>query len=186
MEIPELHRRSVDFFDSNMHALKDAQLQDPTPCTEWSVRDLVNHVVNEDLWTPDLLSGKTVEEVGDAYDGDLLGDDPLGAWHDASRKAVEAVGGVSDFEQPVNVSWGQIPAREYVTQLILDHAVHGWDLGKAIGADTQIDHDLVSFLWSYVEANEELIRGSGAFGDPQSAADDNQQNRLLAALGRQP
>ena len=41
----------------------------PTPCAQWSVRDLVAHLTREHLWVPDLLAGRTVEVVGDA---DLL------------------------------------------------------------------------------------------------------------------
>ena len=49
----------------------------PTPCADWDVRELVNHVAGEDLWTAPLLEGSTIEEVGDRFDGDLLGDDPI-------------------------------------------------------------------------------------------------------------
>ncbi len=59
----------------------------PTPCPEWDVQALVDHLVTEQLWTPQLLGGKTTEEVGDQ-----LGADPAGAWDAAARAAQEAFG----------------------------------------------------------------------------------------------
>ena len=80
MHVTDLHRRSVEGFVARLDAL--APLDDdvwsaPTPCPEWDVRALVNHIVNEDLWTVPLMEGATIDEVGDRFDGDLLGDDPI-------------------------------------------------------------------------------------------------------------
>ena len=71
-----------------------------TPCTEWNVRTLVNHVTVEDLWVPPLLRGATIEEIGDRFDGDQLGDDPKAAWRTAHDEAVRAVGGLPSVESP--------------------------------------------------------------------------------------
>ena len=60
--------------------IADDQWANPTPDTEWTVRDLVEHLVGEQLWVPLLLGGATIEEVGDRFDGDNLGDDPKTAW----------------------------------------------------------------------------------------------------------
>ena len=57
--------RSVEEFDSRMAEVGADDMGNPTPCTEWSVRDLINHLVNEDRWVAPLLAGKTIAEVGD-------------------------------------------------------------------------------------------------------------------------
>ena len=64
----------------------------PTPCTDWTVRDLVNHLTVEHLWVPPLLEGRTVAEVGDRFDGDVLGDDPAAAWEAAAAASRRALG----------------------------------------------------------------------------------------------
>jgi uncharacterized protein (TIGR03086 family) len=184
VDIIELHRRSVNSFDERVHSVTDWNA--PSACSDWSVKDLVNHIVYENKWTPDLLAGKTLEEVGDRYEGDLVGKDPLAAWHDSAGAAVGAVQGVTDLDQPVNVSWGQIPAREYIGQLFLDHLIHGWDLAKGTGGDTELDPELVEACWEIAKSQEDLIRGSGVFGDQQQVPDDAPtQTKLLALLGRE-
>lgn len=186
MDPIELYRRSVEDFDRKIQSVRDDQWNNPTPCTEWDVRALVNHIVYEDLWAVDLLGGKTIEEVGDRYEGDVLGDDPKAAWADASKRAVDAANRVA-LDQPVNVSWGQIPASEYLDQLFMDHVVHGWDLAKGTGGDTDLDTNLVEACWSAAKQQEDMIRGSGAFGDQQGVPDDaDTQTKLLALMGRTP
>ncbi len=85
-----LHRRSVERWLATLEAVPDDCWDDPTPCRGWSVRDLVNHVVGEDLWTVPLLGGATIEDVGDSLDGDLLGADPKAAGRAAAHQAVAA------------------------------------------------------------------------------------------------
>jgi uncharacterized protein (TIGR03086 family) len=185
-DVPEYHRRSVEYFDSLMHQVEPDQWDNHTPCTDWSVRDLVNHIVNEDMWTPELFAGKTIEEVGDRFDGDLLGDDPAGAWHRASKEAVSAVQDEGAMERMVNVSWGQISGREYAEQLFLDHLVHGWDLAVGIGADTTLDPELVEFCYEGAKKQEQLLRASGSFGEKVDVPEDaDTQTLLLALLGRE-
>jgi len=82
-------------FDRRVRAVRPEQWHNPTPCTEWDVRALVNHLVAEQLWAPLLLDGATVEDVGDRFDGDQLGADPVAAWASAAAAAVTADGRVS-------------------------------------------------------------------------------------------
>lgn len=185
MDFAELHRISVADFDRRMDALEEEHLHLPTPCTEWDVRTLINHVVYEDRWCVPLLAGATLEEVGTRFDGDLLGDDPKKAWKEARDEALAAVGEPGALERIVNVSWGQISAVDYVNQLTLDHAIHGWDLARGIGADETIDERVLRPIYDYVSANEELVRGSGVFGDRQEVGNDaDLQAKVLAILGR--
>ena len=59
----------------------------PTPCSQWDVRALVNHVAVEQLWAVPLLEGKTIADVGKRLDGDQLGDDPKRGWWDAATQS---------------------------------------------------------------------------------------------------
>ncbi|WP_238449377.1 maleylpyruvate isomerase family mycothiol-dependent enzyme [Micromonospora sp. 4G55] len=78
MDLLETYRRSLAEFVDRVEQVAPGQWSDPTPCPDWDVRALVNHVVTEDRWTAPLLAGRTVEEIGDRFEGDQLGDDPIG------------------------------------------------------------------------------------------------------------
>ena len=97
----------------------------PTPCTEWDVRALVNHVVGEERWTRPLLEGMTIAEVGDRFDGDLLGDDPPGAGRQAAADSTAAVDELLAGIDKVHLSYGDEDPGEYVRQLCADHLIHG-------------------------------------------------------------
>jgi uncharacterized protein (TIGR03086 family) len=186
-DLLELQRRAAAGFDRRLREVGDDQWELPTPCEGWTVRDLVNHLVYDNVWVPDLMGGATVEEVGDRYEGDLLGDDPVDAW----ERSIEAA--LAWFDQPgaldrtVHLSYGDESAAMYLSQRVTDLAVHGWDLARAVGGDERIDPDLVTFLWDTWKPREEMLRASGVFGEPVAVADDaDQQTRLLALLGRRP
>jgi uncharacterized protein (TIGR03086 family) len=76
MDIAELHSRALDATRGVIAGVRQGQWAAPTPCQGWDVRALVNHVVAGNLWAAELAAGKTISEVGDHLDGDLLGADP--------------------------------------------------------------------------------------------------------------
>ena len=84
MNIPAMFGRAAAEFDARVRQVGDHQWQAATPDEDWTVRDLVNHLVGEDLWTPPLLAGSTMAEVGDRFEGDMLGAEPKAAWTAAS------------------------------------------------------------------------------------------------------
>src|SRR6478609_10966461 len=90
MDLLAAHGAAMGEFDRRVMLIADDQWSNPTPDTEWTVRDLVEHLVGEQLWVPLLLGGSTIEEVGDRFDGDVLGDDPQAAARSASSAAIAA------------------------------------------------------------------------------------------------
>jgi uncharacterized protein (TIGR03086 family) len=185
MDVVTQHRRVVDGWISRIAAVGDDQWELPTPCSEWDVRALVNHVVGESLWTAPLLEGKTIAEVGDQFDGDVLGDDPAAAASRAAGEALEA----AELHLPgggqVHLSYGDEDMHEYVRQLIADYLIHSWDLAKATGGDTTLDADLVGEVAAWFADREDLYRSGGAIG-PRTEAGGDPQSDLLSAFGRTP
>ena len=139
-----------------------------TPDEDWTVRDLVNHLVGEDLWAPPLLAGSTIAEVGDRFEGDVLGAEPRAAWAAASAAAVRAAGEDGAMDRIVHLSFGDFPGSEYTLQLFADHLIHAWDLARAIGADEHLDDELVASCATWFKAVEEAYRSAGA--DRRAAA----------------
>jgi uncharacterized protein (TIGR03086 family) len=180
-----LHRRAVEEFDERVRAVGDDQWELPTPCGDWNVRQLVNHLVYENRWTVPLMEGSTIAEVGDRYEGDLLGDDPKGAWAESSAEATAAVQADGALERTVDLSSGPTPATEYVSQLFADHLIHAWDLARAVGADEGLDPELVEACTDWFAKMEPLYRASGAIGErPEVPPGADAQTTLLAAFGR--
>lgn len=183
----DLFRRSIDRCTALVEAIRPAQWTLPTPCADWDVRRLVNHLTGEQLWAPHLVAGETIEQVGDRYDGDVLGDDPVATWRRAAPASVAAFAEPGALERTVHLSYGDESCREYLTQMLTDAAVHGWDIARATGGDERMEPDAASLLLAHWRAREAMVRGSGIFGDAVPVADDaDDQAKLLAFLGRHP
>jgi uncharacterized protein (TIGR03086 family) len=185
MNVPDLHRRAMDEFAKRVYAIPEDGWRRVTPNPEWDVRALVNHLVNENRWTPPLLAGATIDQVGDRFSGDLLGADPFGAWDESSTEAARAVQEDGAMERTVHLSFGDVSGEEYVLQLFGDHLIHAWDLARAIGADERLHPELVSPCMKWFAEREALYRAAGAIGKrPDISAEAGPQTVLLAMYGR--
>lgn len=172
-------------FDRRVRAVQARQWHNPTPCTEWDVRTLVNHLVTEQLWAPLLLDGATIEDIGDRFDGDQLGDDPVTAWTSAAAASLEAFAAPGALRRSVELSYGRRPALGYCQEMTMDLTVHAWDLARGIQADERLDPDLVSDVLAFIEPQVEQLAGSGLFASPVRVSDEaDPQTRLLALVGR--
>jgi uncharacterized protein (TIGR03086 family) len=192
MHVADLHRKSVEGFVALLDALaveEGEAWSQPTPCADWDVRALVNHLVYEDVWTVPLMEGATLDEVGDRFEGDLLGDDPITLARAACDAAVTAAASGIVAGRTVHLSFGDTPADEYAYQLAADHIVHGWDLAAAIGADRRIDPELVDACAAWFADREDMYRAGGHIGprpDLDGGEPGDPQDRLLVAFGRDP
>ena len=156
-----------------------------TPCTDWDVRALVAHLVDECRWVPYLIDGGTVDGAGDRFAADPLGDDPKAAWHRESAAARERSTAEGALDRTVTVSYGEISARDYLWQLTVDLTVHAWDLARGIGADEQLDHELVRRIHAETEKDTETLAKSGLFDPPVHVpAHADLQARMLGLFGR--
>jgi len=181
----ELMRSAFEAFEHRVAAVEATQWTASTPCDEWDVRTLVNHVLAELLWIPPLLQGATIAEVGDRFDGDVLGDDPVAAWSAAAAAAVEAAQEPGALDATVHLSFGDFPGSEYVGQVTSDVIIHTWDLARGLGVDDRLDAPLVEFVAGFLGPQIEAWRSAGAFGPAAEVHDDaDAQARLLAQTGR--
>ncbi|GAA3570417.1 TIGR03086 family metal-binding protein [Amycolatopsis ultiminotia] len=187
MDLFAAHGNALDLFDRAVHAIGPQDWDRGTPCTAWSVRDLVNHLVAEQLWAPHLLAGATLDEVGDRFDGDVLGTDPVATWESAAAAARSAWLSPGVPGRTVHVSAGLLPAEEYGWQMTIDLAVHGWDLATALGEPNPVPAELATRLLDVVRPMVEDIQGSGLVDPPVAVSPAaGAPARLVALLGRRP
>ena len=187
MSLLDLYRHSVESFVDRVARVREDQWANPTPCADWDVRTLVNHVVYEQRWSVPLLAGASIGEVGDRFEGDLLGADAVAAATEAGEDARAAVGETGVLERTVQLSFGETPAEEYLRQLFADYVIHSWDLAAGTGQDRTLDADAVHAVAEWFAGQEAGYRSSGAIGPRVDVDPDaSEQDRLLAAFGRDP
>ena len=176
---------AIGGFEQRLSSVDPSQWNAATPCEDWDVRTLVNHVVAELLWIPPLLEGNTIAEVGDRFDGDVLGSEPLATYVSAAAGAQAAASEAGAQERTVHLSFGDFAGSDYLGQVISDVVIHSWDLARAIGADDRLDPALVAFVDDFLSPQIEAWRAAGAFGPAIDVGPDaGAQDRLLAQTGR--
>jgi uncharacterized protein (TIGR03086 family) len=149
------------------------------------VRALVNHLVSGNLWAVELVAGKTIAEVGQRLDGDVLGDNPLASYDSSLSAAQSALARPGAMEAICHVSYGDIPAAVYCSHRILDIFIHGWDIARATGQDSTLDPELVDIVYAMFKPQAAMLQASGAFAQPvEVPTESDTQTRLLALLGR--
>ena len=174
-------------FGALVHTVREDQWAAPTPCAEWDVRHLVNHLVVEDLWAVPLFAGSTIAAVGSAFDGDQVGSSPIPRWEEAVAGAIGAITSPGAMDRIVHLSFGDLPGSEYTMQLFADHLVHAWDLGTALGREPDLDPSVVAACRAWFVDNEDGYRSAGVIGPRQPMTDDADDLAwLLAAFGRTP
>lgn len=187
MELIDAFDTAYAEWDRLVHEVGTEQWHAGTPCEDWSVRDLVNHLTSEHLWAPHLLDGATLEEVGDRFDGDVVGDEPVAAWEDAGTASYAAFHRPGALDGEVHVTGGREAADAYGWQMITDLAVHGWDLARGIGATARIPDGLALDVLERVRPVVGEGGVPGIFGPPVDVpATATPQEQLLSLLGRRP
>lgn len=170
--------------------VKPDQLDDPTPCASWKVRDLVNHVVGGSHWF-----ASTVEAGGSESDGDDVPDFTGGdfvAAHDQGIKASIAAFGVPGaLGKPITLPFGEFPGAVFMGFATIDQFQHAWDLARATGQPSDLDPEFAAQLLAQCRQMDlENFRGpdgKAPFGPevevPTSAPVSDQ---LAGFLGRTP
>ncbi|RKR74673.1 TIGR03086 family metal-binding protein [Frondihabitans australicus] len=154
----------------------------PTPDTEWTVRDLVAHVIDDQQWAPLLLAGSTTAEARLAISP--LGDDLALAWREHSRAAQQAFE-AADLTTTVQLESDTVTADEYLAELVGDITIHTWDLARATNTSEDLDDRLVDAVWDVFEPQAETLQASGLYAAAVPVSDDAPLRiRLLALTGR--
>lgn len=187
-------RQGLAQFGERVDAIRPDQWDNPTPDTEWTVRDLVSHVLDEQRWAPPLLEGHDLETAARIVEGAAtthadsdLTVDLKAEWQDVAIASEQAFGEPEALERDVALSRGPTPARAYLAELIFDLTVHGWDLGKGIGYEGDLPEDLVSHVFGMLTQLGDLSEYAGMFAKPVQVSDDAPMiDRLVAATGRRP
>jgi uncharacterized protein (TIGR03086 family) len=183
--VAEAHARALDATRRIVAGVAADRWGDPTPCEDWDVRTVTNHVVSGNWWAAELAAGATIPDVGDRLDGDVLGADALAEYDDSAAAAAAVFRRPGAMEAPAAVSYGPVPGEVYCGHRLIDVLVHGWDIAVGSGQDRELDPDLVEACLAVVEPQAEELAASGAFHtDVVAPPGADRQTVLLAMLGR--
>lgn len=155
-----------------------------TPCAEWTVRQLANHVVTGSTMFADILNGT---EFDPAIRGtDLLGDDPAAAAHTAGQALLAAFDRDGVLEQMFTVPFGTVPGVMVQHARLIEVLVHSWDLATATGQTARFPSDLVEQELRFTQHGlSNAPAGDSPFEPPQPIAEDAPLlDQLAAVLGR--
>jgi uncharacterized protein (TIGR03086 family) len=147
------------------------QWGDPTPCTEWDVRALVDHLIGGNARFTAALSGQAGRPDGYA---------------DSTERMLAAFRAPGALDRVVEVPFGKVPATVALHLRLADVMVHGWDLARATGQHAEYPEDVVEQALAFSLAALPAVRSDRSpFAPPQPVDDDAPAlERLAACLGR--
>ncbi|MDY7100845.1 MAG: TIGR03086 family metal-binding protein [Actinomycetota bacterium] len=164
-------------------SIGDRAWDGPTPCAEWTVGDLVDHVVGGNVFTAEILGGATADDAmtatmatfGDEYDR-------ASALAETTRRQHEAFTRSGALDGSYHHINGRLGGRDVLRARLHDLIIHGWDLAEALDPPAAIDDELVAWAVAELAASGSLT--AEHFGIDASAITDDAS--LLAAFGRTP
>jgi uncharacterized protein (TIGR03086 family) len=179
--VPALARANEDF-RAALAAVRPDDVEKPTPCSEWSVGQLVAHVSEANLWVGRLLTaGTSNDSTTTAATVVELAEE----WERATTLMMEGLD--LGLERRVEHPLGSVPAGRLVFFRLLDTVVHTWDLKTALAVRTDLDPEAVSICLEVIEPVSLMLPATGMYGLPVPvSAKAGTQAQLLALLGRSP
>jgi uncharacterized protein (TIGR03086 family) len=158
-----------------VRAIKPDQFDAPTPCRDWTVRALVDHLAE---WAPALAAaGRKSDPAPAGGDLEARYDDLVAAWSSpAAWQGTTRVGGPQE-----------LPAAMIGGMVLAEVVVHGWDLARATGQTADWDPGLLDTVHREIAATAEMGRGMGLYGPPVPVAGSRSAlDRALGLTGRDP
>ena len=179
------YSRAVNEF-GDLVALGSSRRWDaPSPCSEWSARDVVGHVIAVQHAIVATIDGQRAPMNPMVDPGRHAGQDPAATWTVAVAAISAALDQPDVLDRIVQTWRGHVTVDEMIGYNVGDTTIHTWDLARALGVDDQLDADLVAASLAALEPVADAMRGPGVFGQAMFIdASADAQTRLLGLVGR--
>jgi uncharacterized protein (TIGR03086 family) len=180
MDLIESLERTFEHAHGVIGGVRPDQYGEKTPCTEWTVRDLLEHMIG-------VVAGLGATAAGTPGGAFALGKEPAAQFQEAAASALAAWRTPGVLDRVIDGGAGQMPGRVLAGINLLDTATHTWDLATATGQPSALPGDVAA---AALEASLATISPEirpGRFG-PEIAVPDGASTteRLVAFLGRTP
>lgn len=172
-DLMDLYQRASEWTGTKVKAAA-SKLDDRTPCDEWDVRTLLNHVLDTQQYFTETARGREASPPGPTPPS-LIGDDPVAAFDKARQATVDA------FSEPGVIE----KTGPSLGIAFSDVLLHGWDLAKAAGQDATMPEGLAQAAYDTIHGKFTDEQRQGLFKPEIEVADGaSPQEKLLAYTGR--
>ena len=180
-DVVDRYTRLCDQFGARVEAAPDDAWNNPSPCPDWTARDVVNHIVGGQRSIVGAVTG--TEPAPPAPDAD-----PKQTWRESFAAVQEALQREGALEAKAATPMGEMPLEFMVGRIYAsDVLIHTWDLARAVGGDERLDADAVAQAFKGMQTMDAMLRQGNMFGpkvEPPAGADE--QTQFLCFVGRQP
>lgn len=177
MDLVDRYEEAAAGFTDRLDAVADDQWANSTPCSDWDVRELVDHVIRIQRQIPEGLGVAVAENDVDAKS----------LWNAVRAAALDALRQQGVLERTMPGRGGDVPVQMALLPRLSDLLIHTWDLARATGADARVDPDSAAVVLEFLKPNDEVLRKTGTFGPKIEAPPGADAGvELLFFSGRRP
>lgn len=174
-------------FDHIMRSVPAGAWDNPSPCSEWTARDVAGHAM---AVVANVGARAGVGELLDVFKdvGAIAGADPYATWYDIRSRTLEALDRPGALQTTFSSTMlGEMVIDSYIVQMTVDIVIHGWDIARATGGDERLDPQLVSVAYARLQKlDAKVARAPGRYADVVAVDAADAQTQLLAFAGRTP
>jgi len=185
MDVITTFQKSADATAAIAHGIRPEQFNNPTPCPEWNVQDLINHLIGsleyfkarglgQDSGPPQPASPTPYDETIKRLEATAMA--TAAAWRRPGA-----------LEQTINTGAGEMPGAAMANLALSEMLTHTWDLARATGQQMSADEvDVNGVLAGMKQTLKPEARQPGFAPEMQAPNEASPIDRLAAFLGRQP
>jgi uncharacterized protein (TIGR03086 family) len=183
----EVLTRAHSYLGDVVAAVPESAWGAPTPCTEWTVRQVLNHArIDQQGYGLALTGGRPDSDP--FHPADALDGDPVAELGKVLSQVAEAYAALSADAEQAPTPLGPLPLPIAAAAAAMDAAVHAWDIAVATGQDRPLDVEPAEGIWPAAERLVDHLRESYQVFAPARPLPDghDRAEALLAFLGRDP
>jgi uncharacterized protein (TIGR03086 family) len=183
MEPTEQLSHILPTLSSLVDRIEPAQMDEPTPCSEFQVRDVLDHMLTLGGTFAYAFRGEPAPEI-EAPDTD--GGVPVADFRKTMDDLLDAARSPGAMERTVASPVGDMPGETFARLVAFDGLIHGWDLATATGQSYLPPPEVVDAVDGFARAAlTDDLRDRGMFGPATTAPwDATRLEQLVAFSGR--